>query len=596
MFRKGRVLLIVLSGVIACSILSFSPKLENASPGNSRELLEAQVRQLESDLSLFNSSLERDSLSELQAHFVKCRSDYKRIEFAIEYFFPIAAHRMNGAAVLESEPGDVNEVISPTGFQVIESLLFHVDEIERAKIKQQIDYLLFLVRQIGMQTDSFSLTPSNLIYSTKLNFYRLASKGLSGFDASISHHSLSEAAITLRSADSFLAVSNCTSPDLRQAFIAAITPLEDPSVDFESFDRAKYLSGAYRNLLQKLNDERLKLHILFPKAPAAIRPNAVSFYDKNAFDPFYFAPEGTSTNFTIIQLGKRLFNEKLLTQNGRTCASCHKPELAFTDGVQSAPSLLHGDNLSRNTPTLTYAALQPNLFWDGRTKYLEEQALQVLSNKAEMHGQLDIAIAALKENAEYAKMFKQSFPADINSVSESNIAKALANYIRTLSKFNSRFDEFMRGHSSALNEEEKDGFNLFMGKAQCGTCHYQPLFNGAVPPMYDVAESEVLGTPSNSDMNHPVADEDRGAFVVYPKGHKDHAFRTPTLRNVARTAPYMHNGVFKTLNEVVEFYDRGGGAGIGLPISNQTLSAEKLGLTGKEKKAIVAFLKAMDDV
>ena len=131
-----------------------------------------------------------------------------------------------------------------------------------------------------------------------------------------------------------------------------------------------------------------------------------------------------------------------------------------------------------------------------------------------------------------------------------------------------------------------------MGKAKCATCHYMPLFNGSFPPRYMQIESEVIGVPQSP--NSHIIDKDMGRYDIIPLPAFKHSFKTVTIRNAARTAPYMHNGVFTTLNQVVDFYNKGGGAGLGLKIDNQTLSADKLNLSGKECDEIVAFIKSLD--
>jgi cytochrome c peroxidase len=153
----------------------------------------------------------------------------------------------------------------------------------------------------------------------------------------------------------------------------------------------------------------------------------------------------------------------------------------------------------------------------------------------------------------------------------------------------------MRGDESKMTKLEVKGFNVFMGKAKCGTCHFMPLFNGTVPPNFGHTEAEILGVPATTDTLHPVLDQDPGKFALHRKDLHKFAFKTPTIRNAALTAPYMHNGVYTSLEEVIDFYDRGGGQGLGLDISTQTLPADKLNLTTDEKQALVAFMHTLTD-
>ncbi|MGZ5243245.1 MAG: cytochrome-c peroxidase, partial [Bacteroidia bacterium] len=153
----------------------------------------------------------------------------------------------------------------------------------------------------------------------------------------------------------------------------------------------------------------------------------------------------------------------------------------------------------------------------------------------------------------------------------------------------------MRGETGELDISAKRGFNLFMGKAACGTCHFAPIFNGTVPPKFMESEHEILGTTSTPDLKSPKLDTDLGRYNYIKANELKNSFKTPTVRNTKLTAPYMHNGAYKTLAEVIEFYNEGGGIGLGLDIPNQTLPGDKLNLTDQEKKDIIAFLELLTD-
>ena len=133
------------------------------------------------------------------------------------------------------------------------------------------------------------------------------------------------------------------------------------------------------------------------------------------------------------------------------------------------------------------------------------------------------------------------------------------------------------------------------GKGQCGTCHFAPLFNGLIPPFYETSELEIIGVPKTDDPKNVLTDEDEGSYRLLPVNYNKGAFKTPTVRNVAKTGPYMHNGSFHTLNTVLDFYNAGGGNGWGLTNSEQTLPSDSLKLSDKEKKAIISFLNSVTD-
>ncbi|MGN6569665.1 MAG: cytochrome-c peroxidase, partial [Flavipsychrobacter sp.] len=239
------------------------------------------------------------------------------------------------------------------------------------------------------------------------------------------------------------------------------------------------------------------------------------------------------------------------------------------------------------------ASLQAGQFYDLRVNTLEDQSFSVMQNPEEMHGSLHRTVKQLWQNDEYKALFNSAFPRpNRTGIDTEEVMNAIGSYIRSLTALKSRFDAYMRGDKTAMNQTELKGFNLFMGKAKCGTCHYMPLFNGTLPPGYMRMETEVIGVPASA--NSHVLDTDMGRYNIVKVASLKHAFKIPTLRNAARTAPYMHNGAFATLEEVLDFYNKGGGAGLGMHIENQTLPFDKLNLTEKECNEIIAFIKTLD--
>lgn len=284
------------------------------------------------------------------------------------------------------------------------------------------------------------------------------------------------------------------------------------------------------------------------------------------------------------------FDPILSGDNTVSCATCHIPNQAYADHKTKAVA---GSLNSRNTPTLLNSAYQNVQFQDGRVTYLEDQAKTVINNKDEMHGSFSNALQKVKKSNSYQTNFQKAFPTE-KEITEQNLLKSLASYVRSLSKLNAKFDDYLRGEAQ-LTSNEKNGFNLFMGKAKCATCHSFPLFNGSVPPLYNDTESEILGVPSENVTQNAIIDGDLGEYLIAKAPLKKHAFKTPTVRNSALTFPYMHNGVFKTLEEVIDFYNRGGGAGIGIDAENQTLPSDKLNLSKAEIQDIIAFIKTLNN-
>jgi cytochrome c peroxidase len=213
---------------------------------------------------------------------------------------------------------------------------------------------------------------------------------------------------------------------------------------------------------------------------------------------------------------------------------------------------------------------------------------------------LDI-VEKLKQSGEYRSLFASAYPEHPQyQISKWSISNALACYVADLRSFNSPFDQYVRGEREAIAAEVERGFDLFMGKANCGTCHFAPAFNGTVPPYFQESESEVLGVPAAAHgPDSLILDPDPGRFASYKPIDQTpfylHSFKTVTVRNAALTAPYMHNGIYHSLEEVVDFYNKGGGAGMGIEVPYQTLPDTPLELSEQEVQDLVAFMEALTD-
>jgi cytochrome c peroxidase len=282
-------------------------------------------------------------------------------------------------------------------------------------------------------------------------------------------------------------------------------------------------------------------------------------------------------------LGEHLFVDRRLSAGGsRACASCHVPAKAFTDGLSVPRSLDPSTPLRRNTPTLLYVPIEALLTWDGRVRTADRQALMVIHTRAEM-GSTDAELArAVSSDKAYVEGFAKAFPGEGGGVTPANIGLALAQY--EASAFvpgTAPIDRFARGDVSALSADERAGLDVFAGKGRCARCHVPPVFSGSRPPDFTAPVFAILGAPPAPGGN--AVDDD--------PGHGAGSFRVPTLRNVAATAPYFHNGGFATLEQVIDFYDRGGGRGIGLIVPNQDPEIRPLHLSPEDKRTLAAFLR-----
>lgn len=270
-----------------------------------------------------------------------------------------------------------------------------------------------------------------------------------------------------------------------------------------------------------------------------------------------------------IELGRQLFFDPRLSGNNQmSCATCHLPEKALADGLPLGRG--HDDTpLSRNTPSLLNVGLFRSFFWDGRAASLEEQALAPIVAADEMNQNLEELEAELNAVPGYVRQFKEVFGGE---VTRETIAKALAAFERTLVTGPSPLDRYLAGEEDALSSEAKAGMELFVGSAGCVRCHNGPLLSDG--------EFYRLGIDAT----------DLGRGLITGKKEDEGKFRTPSLRNVAQTAPYMHDGSIATLFEVVEYYYRGvPSESNGLPVDVTALSGQSY----SEIASLVAFLEAL---
>ncbi len=591
-----RAFLLVFLPVILIAFCSLAPD-ERRGTDRVGDLYDHDVQQLENALLHFEQDLGTIDTLRWRNDFRVCRKAYKQIEYIVAYQFPLIAQRINGPALPEVEAADFHETGQPTGFQVLEEDIFGADAVRRvAALRKEIGHLIAYTRIVKGQRGTFAVTPSLIYDALRLNLYTLAAKGISGFDSPVAFLSLDEAVITLDATEAVLMALGPVDAQLKACLAYARSLLQAPGITFYNFDRATFFRIAYQPLLKALYRQQQRQQVIFPNLLRAVKTDATSFLEPAVFDPLFFAPAGTApAKPALVALGGALFADNSMSRGGRSCKSCHAPEKAFTDGLPVNRSLQRDEGLMRNTPSLSYAALQPALFYDVRVDYLEQQAHDVLFNKAEMDAALEQAIVGFKKDKTMRNAFAAAFPESPDPFRQEHIILALAAYQRSLPRFNAPFDRYMAGDSLAMNPKQVKGFNLFMGKAKCGTCHFMPLFNGAVPPFYDRIDSEVLGVPARKDTLNALVDADLGAYYHFKNAIKKYAFKTPTVRNAARTAPYMHNGVYTTLDEVIDFYNRGGSAGIGINLRNQTLPTDALQLDAAEKQALVAFIHALSD-
>jgi cytochrome c peroxidase len=287
------------------------------------------------------------------------------------------------------------------------------------------------------------------------------------------------------------------------------------------------------------------------------------------------APANNATTPARVSLGRTLFFDPRLSGNGTiSCATCHNPALGWSDGLRTGVGI-NGSVLGRATPTVINTAYNTQFMWDGRKRSLEDQALGPMMTPEEMRTDFPAAVALLSRIPGYRSMFKVAYPGE--EISTDTIAKAIAAFERTVVSRDSRFDRWVTGDRRAITMSEWRGYQVFKDPARgnCVVCHKAPNFtdNGY----------------HNIGIAHAPGQEDVGRFKHRPVAVLKGAFKTPTLRDVALTAPYFHNGSAASLADVVEHYARGGD-----DTSNLSQDIRKLALTPGDKQDLVAFMQSLN--
>lgn len=539
-----------------------------------------------------------DSIKIRQA-FEKSRYAYKELEIIAEFYNPDFSKRINGAPVDKVDNSDPERILSATGLQVIEEYVYpHFDTGSRSELIAETKKVVNFAEIFARESDALTLSESNVFEALKIEIVRIVSMGISGFDSPVALNSINECKHALIGIGEILKVYypfvNEELADLNLKTLKDGQAYLSDHNNFNDFNRGEFIVDHLSPLYSQLFSFQEALDIENNTFNAPIDFTANQLFGKSFYNLGYFAPSTNKyPNTQAQELGEMLFYDPLLSKdNDRSCASCHLPQKGFTDGLTKSIGL-NGSPVRRNSPTIINSGFQQTLFADSRVAALENLVFDVINNQNELHGSIADVSAILNEDSTYQQKFKKVF--NIDSVEVKHVQMALGTYSRSIIGMDSRFDQYLRGDKSQLTEEEVHGFTLYMGKAKCGTCHFAPLFNGTIPPLYDENESEVIGVPAKADTINAMIDQDSGRYYIVGGDLNLFSFKIPTLRNAELTAPYMHNGVYQTLEEVMDFYNRGGGAGIGIDLPHQTLPTDPLNLTEDEIEAVVAFIKTLTD-
>jgi cytochrome c peroxidase len=308
-----------------------------------------------------------------------------------------------------------------------------------------------------------------------------------------------------------------------------------------------------------------------PRKAATARKAPPAFREPKGLVPVIWPAENPYSPEKA-ELGKLLYFDKRLSADGTVaCATCHDPRFAFTDGAAISTGI-KGQKGGRSAPTVINRAYSLAQFWDGRAATLEEQALGPMANPIEMGHTHEAISKVLNSSPGYRELFKKAFGSD--EITIERAAKAIATFERTVLSGNAPYDRWKAGDKKAMSPAQVRGMSIYFDKARCDQCHEGVNFTS------NMFANVGIGT------DKPKPDEGRYAVTKNPLDWG--AFKTPTLREIAHTGPYMHDGSLKTLEEVVDFYDKGG-----IPNKNLDQKIKPLKLTEQEKKDLVAFLHAL---
>ncbi len=564
--------------------------------------------------SLANQPRQAFNPIKLQEQIIKTRLAFKRIEFLFDY------HKTAYNYIYVNGPPlpKVDEDFSPTGLtppnglQTLDELIFSDEPFaELDHIKKLATELEKRIKKITASHINIRLTERSTMQALRSGMVRVFTLGVTGFDTPGSGNAMQESLVSMEAMNNaFASFGNDVKPEAKDLFDEVTMlfqkgkKLLSDYADFDSFDRMVFLKEVINPLYAKI------FH--FQKANkipiGGFKYNAQNFESENLFEEDFLNLKFYSNSAFIpldnpvtIQLGKMLFYDPILSKDlDMSCASCHDPKKAFTDGLPKSKTNNAHTFTKRHAPTLIDAGFSTRFFWDLREYNLEQQIAHVVSDSLEFNFTFREISKRLAQSDTYATLFDEQYGAVTrNPIKRRSISNAIAAYVNSLTSFDSKFDKYVRNETENYPEDAKRGFTVFMGKAACGTCHFAPTFSGLVPPFFMEMESEVLGITMGLDTLNPIMDTDLGRRLNGKKkedfDHFRNSMKTVTVRNSGLTAPYMHNGLFKTLEEVVTFYNLGGGVGMGLNIDNQTLAPDHLNLSVQEQSDLVAFMHTLTD-
>lgn len=547
-------------------------------------------------LQKLNSS---SKLYTFKKQFINTRFAFKKMEVLVSYFDVHAYQNLNSRVKpeVELEKGTYEYIQAPHGLQVIETFLKDDSTYEANRISIDNEIQMAINTAKFLKTYHFIKPYSDALFfnAIKDEMIRIAALGITGFDKPVLKNTIPECNIALDGIKDLVyifAKSNAKNDIYKEILLEltqSISFIEKTSQDFDDFDRLTFI----RNYLQPIFSAADKILKHDDQHPVS-SPVFTSFFQQPYIDQLYHQTKVYPAE--MINLGKFLFENPILSGNGQlSCANCHHPELNFADTLQFNTGFSVHDTTTRNTPTLLNIKYHLLFQRDGHALFMQDQFREVLLSHIEMGNDSENElIKRIKTDSSLVRLFQKIFNITSYNINFQMVLDPLEAYLRSLTSLNSPFDRYMTYQKKTISPEIKNGFNLFMGTAKCGTCHFMPVFNGVAPPYSNREENEIIGVLKNDDFDNPVLDKDSGLYNTTKFDLHVNAFKVPSVRNLKKTFPYMHNGSLKNIDDLLIFYNVGGGLGMGANVPNQTLDKEPLRLNKKERADIKAFLLSLN--
>lgn len=613
MRRKFTIILVALAAIIFSYSFDNTTNTERYTQTYHAQLNEfvKSLQDLHSYIQTANLSNPKD-IEQVQQRIQAARFSMKGMDFWMRYMEPLAYKKVNSPLPVEWETEVFEKFEKPYKREgaglTLASLYLEEDNPSKDSLAALVNAAIEACKTYAADSITKDLTSYHHFYlCNRLHILNLAAIYTTGFECPDTAQIIPELRSMMQTVANTYTAFNASFPQQKLSdeylnlYNGALAFVKTQPQHYSSFDHFTFIKD-YVNPLYLLNQQLINQHKVVSRSMVdyALNKNEITIFNKGLYTGqnskgVFLRVKDEAVLAEIDRLGKLLFYDPILSGNNmRSCASCHNPTAYFTDTIGATSYQFdHTSYLPRNTPTIINAQYNHLSMLDGKHFTLQHQAKGVMTSPVEMGGNEKEIVEKVLSCEEYKTAFEKllQYTPQEPQLSIEHIASTITYYYSKFSKYYSPFDDAIN-HNQPISAQAKQGFNLFMSKSQCATCHFVPQFNGVKPP-YIGSEFEVLGTPA--DTAYKALSADKGRYDINPAKETMNAFRTGTMRNAAYTKPYMHNGVFKTLEQVIDFYDGGGGAGRGLVVDNQTLSSDSLKLTKGDKSNLIAFINTLNE-